>query len=103
MMDILSYLIGLIPALITGVAIFYVQRAQKKRDTAVAVRTAVRKEEALLALDLQMATAKLSYATAMAVKRGTPNGEIEDGIEAYEKARSKYYKFLNEQAEKYLM
>ncbi len=103
MMDILSYLIGLIPALITGVAIFYVQRAQKKRDTAVAVRTAARKEEALLALDLQMATAKLSYATAMAVKRGTPNGEIEDGIEAYEKARSKYYKFLNEQAEKYLM
>ena len=103
MMDIVSYLIGLIPAIITGVAAFYIQRAQKKRDMKVDDRSAARKEEALLSLELQMATAKLSYATAMAVKRGAPNGEIEEGIDAYEKARINYYKFMNEQAEKYLL
>ena len=98
MIDIWSFLIGLIPAIITGSILFYAQRAQKKRDT----RLKARKEEALLQLELQMATAKLAYATAMAIKRGSPNGEVEDGVNAFEAAQKKYHRFLNEQAENYL-
>ena len=45
-----------------------------------------------------MATAKLAYANAMAIKRGKPNGEIEDGITAYEAARKAYLAFLNKTA-----
>ena len=101
-MDVWSYLVGLIPAVVTGSVLFYAQRAQKKRDTAVADHTQARKEEAMLSLELQMATAKLAYSVAMAIKRGEPNGEVEEGIKAYETAKSKYYRFLSEQAEKYL-
>lgn len=102
MIDIWSFLIGLIPAIITGSILFYAQRAQKKRDTETSARLKARKEEALLQLELQMATAKLAYATAMAIKRGSPNGEVEDGVKAFEAAQKKYHRFLNEQAENYL-
>jgi hypothetical protein len=33
----------------------------------------------------------------MAIKRGTPNGEVEEGIEAYENALEQYRKFEREQ------
>jgi hypothetical protein len=47
---------------------------------------------------MNMANAKLAYAVAMAIKRGSPNGEVEEGIEAYTKAKEKYLKFIDEQA-----
>lgn len=49
-------------------------------------------------LDMSNANAKLSYALAMAIKRGSPNGEVEAGITAYSEAMSKKDKFLQEQA-----
>ncbi len=49
-----------------------------------------------------MATAKLAYATAVALRRGRANGEVEEGVEAYETARKKYLDFLNRQATEYL-
>ena len=53
--------------------------------------------EAKLNLDLTFATAQLSYANAMALKRGHPNGEVEQGISAYEAALAAYRKFEREQ------
>jgi hypothetical protein len=53
-------------------------------------------------MELQMATAKMSYAVAMALKRGHANGEVEEAIEAYEEARKKYLDFLNEHAAEHL-
>ena len=44
----------------------------------------------------------MSYAVAMAMKRGHANGEVEDAVDAYEKARAKYLAFLNEQATDHL-
>ena len=38
----------------------------------------------------------------MAIKRGKPNGEVEEAIEAYEEAKTAYYRFLNEQAKEHL-
>ena len=37
-------------------------------------------------VSLLVASAKLSYALAMAAKRGAPNGEVEDGVEQYREA-----------------
>ena len=44
-------------------------------------------------LALLVATAKLSYAVAMAWKRGEPNGEVEDGIEQYREAMTAFKRF----------
>lgn len=100
MIDILSYLIGLIPAIISGIAIFYIQRVQKKRDTMDDERTKTREKESYVTLELELATAKLAYASAMAIKRGKPNGEIEEGIAQYEKALNTFERFEREQLSK---
>jgi len=97
-----SLIVGLVPSVISAVVIFVVThkltRAEAHRDALAEAR----KREALLELEMIMATAKLSYAVAVAVKRGEPNGEIEDGIAAFEAAKRKYVAFLNEQATEHL-
>lgn len=89
--------LAFIPSLITGVMLaIFGQKMQKldiKRD-ALEFR---RRKEAKLSLDLTFATAQLSYASAMALKRGHPNGEVEQGISAYEVALAAYRKFEREQ------
>jgi hypothetical protein len=103
MQDVISWLASaLLPSLICGIFMAHFNRKQKHKDAHVERRAEARKKESLLALEMHMATAKLSYAVAMAVKRGSPNGEIEDGIEAYEAAKHKYLAFLNEQAAEHL-
>lgn len=97
MNEVWYFLAGLLPSIITGLILFYIQRAQKKRDAKEEHRAATRRQEVRLMLDLQMATAKLSFATAMAIKRGTPNGEVEDGIKAYKEALEKFQKFERNQ------
>jgi len=97
-----SLLVGLVPSVISAVVIFVVthklSRAESRRDALAEAR----KKESLLALEMQMATAKLAYAVAVALKRGTANGEVEDGIAAFETAKKKYLAFLNEQAAEHL-
>ena len=100
MNDIWIYLISLLPAIITGSVLFYVQRSQKKRDKIADERAKAREKETYVMLELELAAAQLSYATAMAIKRGTPNGEIEEGIEQYQKALKGFRDFEREQLSK---
>jgi len=93
--DILS---AIVPAVIVGIFMAWFNRKQATRDKEVNHRAEGRKRESLLSIDLQIATAKLSYAVAMAHKRGEPNGEIEEGIAAYLCAKEQYEEFLREQA-----
>lgn len=93
-----SVIASIIPSLIVSIFMVYFNRRQTKRDKDVDEMAKIRQEEGLLSLEMTMATAKMSYATAMALKRGHANGEVEEGIEAYEEARKKYLNFLNRQA-----
>lgn len=100
--NIIPFLWGLVPSIITAMAVFYLQRAQKNKDSRMdAHENAIAQRDAL-ALELQIATAKLTFAVAMAVKRGKPNGEIEEGVEAYKIAKERYNKFIREQAAEHL-
>jgi len=49
---------------------------------------------------LTVASAQLSYAVAMAVKRGTPNGEMETAIEKYETAMEAFRTYERKQISK---
>lgn len=89
-------------AIITGYILWRLQHVQEKRERGEEEREESLKKRDLLSLEMQMASAKLSYAVAMAVKRGTPNGEIEDGIKSYEEAKTKYMAFLNELATEHI-
>lgn len=85
-----------------GMAIFYLQRRQKKRDSHAEERAAIRRKESLLNLQMTMASSKLAYATALAIERGKTNGELKEAKEDYSKAKEAYLMFLNEQAANHL-
>jgi hypothetical protein len=101
-MTIDTLFVALLPSLCVSIVMALFNRRQTKRDKETDERAEARKRESLLALEMQMATAKMSYAVAMALKRGHANGEVEEAVDAYEEARKKYLAFLNEQAADHL-
>lgn len=94
----IEIIIAVLPSLIVGVFMAVFNRKMDKREKEQNKLVEARREESSLALELQMATAKLSLASALALKRGKANGEVEEGIAAYNEARKKYLAFLNRQA-----
>lgn len=89
--------LAFVPSLITGIMLAMFGRRMQKADTRRDELEFRRRKEAKLNLDLTFASAQLSYANAMALKRGHPNGEVEQGISAYETALAAYRKFEREQ------
>lgn len=92
----MDYLIELLPAIITGLFLYYWQRSQNKRDADKADKEKLKQEERKVEYEMVEAAMELSYATAMAWKNGKPNGEVEKGIEFYNKAKTDKEKFDRE-------
>lgn len=99
----INIIITIAQTIFISMLVFYLQRGQTKADKNKEHHEEMRKKESLLQMELIMASAKLSYACAVALKRGKANGEVEEGIRAYEEAKEKYYHFLNEQAKEHLV
>lgn len=97
MSEVWVFLCGLIPSIITGMVVYYFQRAQKKRDEKEDGRENARRREMRLILDLLLATGELTSAVAIAIKRGHANGEVEKGLESFEKAKEEFQDFERDQ------
>lgn len=82
----------------TVVITHIIKKKLDERDKKQAEKEQARVEYENVVLDVTNANAKLSYALAMAIKRGSPNGEVEAGISAYNDAMNKQTKFLQKQA-----
>ena len=96
-MDIWINLAGaVLPGIMTGVVLAWWNRKQKERDQANEEKELQRRRSEEVRISLLVAAAKLSYAGAMAGKRGRPNGEIEEGIEQYKEAIIAFKKFERE-------
>ena len=80
-----------------GAILYYWQRKQRQQDAWNNQQQATKVDRDMLELDLLVAAAQLSYAVAMAQKRGTPNGEMETAIEQYEKSMEKFRQFERKQ------
>lgn len=85
------------PGIIVGIVLAYWNRKQNKQDHQRKSIEEAAVESDMLRIDLEVATAQLSYAVAMAVKRGHANGEMEVAIDRYEKAMEKFRKFERKQ------
>ena len=72
-----------------------ITKEEKERNERRAQR---RLQESRLSLELMNANCALSVGTALAVKRGHANGELEEGLKQVEAARKKYLDFLKEVA-----
>lgn len=88
--DVMPIVLAAAPSFLTGFVLAVFSRRQKTRDAAKEEREENAELSAELQLSLLVAAAQLSYAVAMAVKRGHPNGEVEDGIECYREAMEKF-------------
>lgn len=95
---ILDFILKILPAVIVGIFMAWFNKRQSKREQKSDHQAEIRRKECMLQLQMQKATADLSRATAIAIKRGTANGEVEEGLEAYNVAKTSYYAFMNEQA-----
>lgn len=87
---------AVVPSLLTGVVLAIFNSKQKKRMKENDQLEFDRKKESKLNLDLTFASAQLAYASAIALKRGYANGEVEQGVESYQKALDAYRKFERE-------
>ena len=87
---------AVLPSIFVAVILAYYNKKQSKKDKAIEDRADMRKKESLLLLKMMFANGKLAYATAMALKRGKANGEVEDAERSYKEAVSAYNNFVNE-------
>lgn len=90
------FLSAALPSLCVSVIMMVFNRRQSRRDENTQRRDAMQKRSEQVQLDLTLATAKLSYAVAMAMKNGHPNGEVEEGVEQYKTAMRSFKKFERE-------
>lgn len=90
---IVSFGLSILPSLTVGILMAFWNRGQKKRDEARAKNEKDSRKKESLQIALNVATAELAYAIAMAIKRGTPNGEVEVAVERYNKAMDKFREF----------
>lgn len=77
------------------------QRAKEDRERQICKVEALEKarlKREKIVLKVANASAKLSYAIVAAIQRGSPNGEIEEGMEAFEEAMEEQKEFMEEQA-----
>lgn len=94
---VIKILWATIPSIIVGIVLAWWNHKQKKRDARYDEHEQDAIKQETLRLSLLVAVAQLSYAVAMAYKRGEPNGEMEVGIEQYNKAMGKFREFEREQ------
>lgn len=95
-----KFLWSIIPGLIVGIVMAQWNKQQKSRDDERRESEKERIKSETLRISLLLSTAQLSYAVAMAIKRGRPNGEIEAGIEQYDKSMKKFREYEREQIAK---
>lgn len=98
--ELTKFLWAVGPSLTVAIVMAIFNSRQKDRENAEAQREAERVKSEALRLDLLLAAAQLSYATTMALKRGSTNGEVEPAVEQYNKAMDKFRKFEREQIAK---
>lgn len=100
-MTITALLWAILPSLIVGIIMALWNRRDKKRAQAMQRIEDNRLKSERLRISLLLAAAKLSYATAMAMKRGYANGEVEAGVEQYQKAMRDFKEFERELVAEY--
>lgn len=98
---VIEILKAIVPSLMVGIVLGIWNRKQNKRNQAEDAREKNAMQKEVLQLDLLVASSQLSYAVAMAIKRGTPNGEMEDAITQYNKAMGKFRRFEREELARY--
>ena len=75
-----------------------IEDEENKRHIEVKKLEEMRQRESRLSMDMMHSTAKLCIGTALAIKRGKANGELEEGLKYVNKSIISYENFLKDVA-----
>ena len=92
-MTVTEIFFALLPSLLVSLYMAFFNRRISKKDKYSESFDEARRQSDQLKLSLLIATAQLSYAVAMAIKRGHTNGEIVEAAKQYNKALSAFRDF----------
>jgi hypothetical protein len=95
---ITAFLAAVVPSLFCGIVLGFMNRKADRRYEEEKERAQERAEAAQVQMQMVTASAALSYACAVALKRGETNGEVEDAVAQYALAKKRFNDFLMESA-----
>ena len=99
-MNVISIIISTGASVISGMALFFLQRYFKKKEKREAERDRVRGRENVLLMKSLDAVGKLTYANAIAIRDGKTNGEMHEAMESYNESKDEMYDYILEQNSK---
>lgn len=92
-----AIIISIVGSVISGMALFFLQRFFKKKEEQDKIKEEARRKENILILKSIDANGKLTYANTIAIRDGRTNGELKDALKDYHKIRDELYEYLLEQ------
>ena len=95
-MEILTIALSIFASMVSGMALFFMQRYFKSKDKKDDVRDIEKAKENVLILKSIDALGKLTYANSIAIRDGKTNGEMKEGVSAYIEVKEDMYNYLLE-------
>ena len=96
-MNIAAIIISIISLIISGLIIYFLKRYFDKKEAKDNKKEELKKKESILILKSIDAIGKLTYANSIAVRDGKTNGELKEGLKAYNDVKKDMYEYLLEQ------
>ena len=87
-------ILAIIQSILAGLITYVLKARIEKKDEREQSRESARLKRDKLLLQATIANSELAYAVVAAIKRSTPNGEIEIAEKAYHEAMGEYKEFI---------
>ena len=95
-MQVLTIILSTLASVVSGTALFFLQRYFKQKDKKDEARDAVKAKENVLILKSVNAVGKLTVANSIALRDGKTNGEMHTALEEYGEVDNEMYEYLLE-------
>ena len=96
-MEILTIILSIVASIVSGMALFFMQRFFKRKDEKDVLRDNKKAKENYLILKSIDAIGKLTYADAIAIRDGKTNGEMHEAMDSYSEVKEELYDYLFKQ------
>lgn len=95
-MQVLTIILSTLASVVSGTALFFLQRYFKQKDKKDEQRDAVKAKENVLIIKSVNAVGKLTVANSIALRDGKTNGEMHSALEEYGEVDKEMYEYLLE-------
>lgn len=95
-MEILTIVLSIMASVISGMALYFLQRFFKRKDKKDEKRDAVKAKVNMLIMENIKAVGQLTVANAIALRDGKTNGEMHAALAEYERVEKETYQYLLE-------